>query len=132
MGTTGAATWHVCVAHVGSQDPEEPFLRAGPFGTVRPEKDSGGKGINPGWFSARASAPKLSVLRALFRESILTVQMISMMKLHEIGSDLPQDDSQDRSAKQRGLVAHTTRPGTPESVEGEVNPLESRMKSAEM
>ena len=111
MGATGAAAWYVCAAHVGAQDSEEPFLRAGPFGTVRPEKDSGEEGINPGRFSARASAPKLSTLRALFRESILTVQLISMMTTSEIRSDLSQDDSQDRSAKQRGLVAHTTRPG---------------------
>ena len=44
---------------------------------------------------------------------------------------LERDDSQDRSAKQRGLVAHTTRPGIPESVEDQIKPLESRMKSAE-
>ena len=54
-----------------------------------------------------------------------------MMKMHEIGNDLSQDDSQDRSAKQRGLVAHTTRPGTPESVEHQINPLEDRMINAE-
>ena len=45
--------------------------------------------------------------------------------------DFDRDDSQDRSAKRRGLVAHTTRPGKPESVEGEVKPLEDRMRSAE-
>ena len=29
------------------------------------------------------------------------------------------------------MVTHTTRPGIPESVDGQIKPLESRMKSAE-
>ena len=68
-------------------------------------------------------------IKTLSRESTLTTKLIMMMIDHQENFD--RDDSQDRSAKRRGLVAHTTRPGKPESVEGEVKPLEDRMKSAE-
>ena len=86
---------------------------------------------NPVAPSARASAMRGGAIRALYRETTLTVQLISAMIDQEERDRLERDDSQDRRAKQRGLVAHTTRPGIPESVEDQIKPLDSRMKSAE-
>ena len=69
---------------MGSQNPEEPFLKAGPAGTVRPEMDSGRGGTGHGSFSACAFDPKVSAIQTRFRESILTVNLISMMITHDV------------------------------------------------
>ena len=62
---------------------------------------------------------------------MLTIELVSLMIDDKRSKAFQRDDSQDRSAKQRGKVAHTARPEKPGSAELEVRPLESRMKSAE-
>ena len=116
---------------MGTQDSAVPFLKAGPTGTVRPKTISHEDHTNLEATSACTLSSKGGVIKTLFRESTLTVKMIYTMIDQEERDSLTRDDSQERSAKQRGKVAHTTRPVKPESVNGEVKPLESRMKSAE-
>ncbi len=74
---------------MGWQGATEPFLRAGPIGTVRPEGDV--------------------VKKAEIEEGCRACTMLS----------LPDSThcKLERSAQQRGKVAHTARPGNPESKE---------------
>ena len=109
---------------MGPQGSAEPFLKAGPDGTVRPPVSKRTDSDHHEGFSARAFSFNGGAIKTLSRESVLTTNLIMMMIDHQ--ENFERDDSQDRSAKRRGSVAHTTRPGKPESVEGEVNPIESR------
>ena len=79
-----------------------PFLKAGSSGTVRPQNTKAKESQEERGRTTSARTVVLPLTR--LRESVRTHSMLMHI-------DLSDHCFQDRSAKQRGKVAHTARPG---------------------